>query len=209
MEWHLPLYYKQNVYFGRTFMKSIGGKWISQYWYGDGTKHLGVYMLNSVTGKGGFETQGWCVSVGFRNADTGSLSKSMLFFLHSRKPRAQQSRIAVAAPHSPVFLAHFYLCCHLSIFVWFSEKLSLRKAPMSGYSWRDSPLGQDLTDKVWAGQGREQWSRNAHLDNKVGHVQTHDECVREKDVMMCHDDSRFVSQESQRNGGCDHSPVTA
>lgn len=105
-------------------------------------------MLNSVTGKRGFETQGRCVSVDFRNADTGSLSKSMLFFLHSRKPRAQQSGIAIAAPYSPVFLAHFYLCCHLSIFVWFSEKLSLRKAPMSGYSLRDSSLGQDLTGKL-------------------------------------------------------------
>lgn len=137
-------------------MKSIWGKWVLQNWYGDGTKHLGIYMLNSVTGKGGFDAQGWCVSVGFRKADTGSLSKSTLSFLHSRKPRAQQSRIAVAAPPSLVFLAHFYPCYHLSIFVWFSEKPSLRKAPMPGYALRDSSLGQCLTGKVWAVQGAEQ-----------------------------------------------------
>lgn len=48
-------------------------------------------------------------------------------------------------------------------------------------------------------------SRNAHLDNTVGHVQTRDECVKEKDQ----DDSRFINQESQRNGECDQPSVTA
>lgn len=88
---------------------------------GDGTKYLGVHMWNSVTGKGGFETQGLCVSVGFRKADRGSSSNSMLFFLHSRKPRAQQPGTAKVTSHSPAFLAHFYLCPHLSVFVGFLE----------------------------------------------------------------------------------------
>lgn len=47
---------------------------------------------------------------------------------------------------------------------------------MSGYALRGYSLGQGLTGKGEQGRGV-QGSRNAYLDNTVGHVQTCDECA--------------------------------